>query len=119
MIEKTNQRNTPATTAFVLSLCGVLAQPVISVLVLCGMLASKMFHAPEVLLSGAFFLPAFLGLVAVILGHQGKGIVRRDPSLPGKSMATAGMIIGYALLAHMVLSRILVLLGSHLLKAMD
>ena len=86
---------------------------------LCGLQATKEFRIAGIILLGAFFLPAVLGLGAVILGHKGRGKVKRDPSLPGKSMATAGMIIGYALIAYMVLSRILVLLGSQMLKGID
>lgn len=44
------------------------------------------------IMSFFFFLPA---IPAIVLGHAARGAIRRDPSLTGKGMATAGMLIGY------------------------
>jgi hypothetical protein len=45
-----------------------------------------------------------LGIVAVILGHQGLSQTKRNPALKGGGMALAGLVLGYIELALMMIS---------------
>jgi hypothetical protein len=59
------------------------------------------------LLSFFFFVPA---IPAVILGHMARSQTSRDPSLTGRGMGTAGMIIGYVIILGALASGLFFLL---------
>ncbi len=46
-------------------------------------------------LGGFLVVPVACSVVAVMLGHQARNDMARDPSLGGGWMATAGLVLGY------------------------
>ncbi|MCI1020498.1 DUF4190 domain-containing protein [Microbacterium sp. C5A9] len=50
------------------------------------------------------FLPMLASIVAVITGHMALRQIKADPSLGGRGMAIAGVIMGYVMVAFLVLS---------------
>lgn len=50
------------------------------------------------------FLPMLASIVAVITGHMALRQIQADPSLGGRGMAIAGVIMGYVMSAFLVLS---------------
>jgi hypothetical protein len=61
------------------------------------------------IMSFFFFVPC---IPAIILGHLARGQIRRDPSLTGRGMATAGMVIGYIIFIGSVVSVLALLFGA-------
>jgi Domain of unknown function (DUF4190) len=55
-----------------------------------------------VLSLASFLVGPFGFLPAIICGHLAKGAIRRDPSLAGQGLATAGLAVGYVFLVLMV-----------------
>ena len=110
------KKNVSATIALVLSLCGLLAQPILGLLTILFISATKAHRSGDFLLHSIFILPPLLGLVSVILGHSARGKIKRDPSLSGKATATTGMIIGYATIAYNASTWLLSFVGSYMLR---
>ena len=111
-----DKKNVSATIALVLSLCGLLAQPILGVLTILVISATKAHRYGDFLLHFIFILPPLLALASVILAHAARGKIKRDPSLPGKATATAGMIIGYATIAYTVSMLLSAFAGSYMLR---
>ena len=118
-MESEIKTNRPATLALVFSIVALLAQPILASLLLAVVVLLKPHRLVEVLMTVVFGLPPVIGIVSVILAHTARARIKRDPALPGKSVSTAGMIIGYATLAYTVSAWIVAYGGSYLLKDMD
>jgi hypothetical protein len=65
-----------------------------------------------------FVLTPVIAIVAVILAQVARTRIKRNPTLSGRSVSTAGMIIGYATLAYTVSGWIVAYGGSYLFKDM-
>ena len=119
IMEPETKRNRLATLALVLSIVALLSQPILTPLLLAVVAVSKAHRLVEVLITVVFVLPPVIATTAVILAHTARARIKRDPTLSGKSVSTAGMIIGYATLAYTVSAWIVAYGGSYLLKDMD
>ena len=108
-------KNVSATIALVLSLCGLLAQPLLGILTIL-IISAKAHHYIDFLPHFSFILPPLLALASVILAHSARGKIKRDPMLPGKATATAAMIIGYATIAYNASTWLLSFVGSYMLR---
>jgi len=61
--------------------------------------------------------PILASIAAVITGHMALGQTRKDPSLGGRGMAIAGLILGYAVVGILGLTLILSLISAVLFGA--
>lgn len=53
----------------------------------------------SVLLSTASFVISFFGCIpGIVFGHMVRRACRKDPRLPGRGLALAGLVIGYVML---------------------
>lgn len=118
IMEPETKTNRLATLALVLSIVALLIKPILAPLMLAVVAVSKASRLIEVLVPVVFVLPPVIGIVSVILAHTARARIKRDPALPGKSVSTAGMIIGYATLVYTASAWIVAYLGSYLLKGM-
>ncbi|WP_194763255.1 DUF4190 domain-containing protein [Microbacterium sp. UFMG61] len=57
------------------------------------------------------FLPMLASIVAVVTGHMALRQIKADPSLAGRGMAIAGVIMGYVMTAFLVLSLAITLIS--------
>ena len=117
-MEPETKRNRLATLSLVLSIVAILSQPILTPLLLVVVALSKAHRLVEVLMTMVFVFPQVIAIVAVVLAHMARKRIKRDPTLSGKSVSTAGMIIGYAELAYTVSGWLVAYGGSYLLKDM-
>ena len=50
------------------------------------------------------FIAVFPAIPAIICGHMARAQTKRDPTLTGRGLATAGLIIGYLVLIGAIAS---------------
>lgn len=114
-MESENARWTLAHTALLLSICGLLAQPVLSPLIM-GLITTRLANIGTGLLHAVFIVGPLLGFISVILAHIARRQLRDSTSWRYMAKATAGMIIGYATLAYSASGWIVALLYSYGIK---
>lgn len=96
----TRSNQTLATTAFVLSICGLLAQPVLVTLLMALTKPIGIVKISTGLTYTIIIIGPLLGLTSVILAHIAMRRIKDNSLWKEMARATAGMIIGYASLAY-------------------